>query len=75
VPTCSFAIGYIYSFVAAGVFYWALMRWCPHAASHLDHPVSGEEIVAAADEKMILAGERKPHKGMLGLVRSLRDRV
>jgi len=70
-----FAIGYIYSFVAAGVFYWALMRWCPHAASHLDHPVSGEEIVAAADEKMILAGERKPHKGMLGLVRSLRDRV
>ena len=51
------------------------MRWCPHAASHLDHPVSGEEIVAAADEKMILAGERKPHKGMLGLVRSLRDRV
>ncbi|KZM27118.1 uncharacterized protein EKO05_0008988 [Ascochyta rabiei] len=69
-----FAIGYIYSFVAAGLFYWGLMRWFPHTASHLDYPNTGEDIIAAADEKHLLSGERKPQKGIRDLIRSVRHR-
>jgi NCS1 family nucleobase:cation symporter-1 len=46
-----FAIGYIYSFAAAGVFYWAFMRFVPEQGSRIDHPVTGEDIVAANDER------------------------
>lgn len=46
-----FAIGYIYSFIAAGVFYWAFMRFMPEQESRMDHAVTGEEIVVANDER------------------------
>lgn len=67
-----FAIGYIYSFIAAGIFYWGLMRWFPHLESQLEHPNTGEDIIAAADEKQLQSGARKPQKGLLDLVRSVR---
>lgn len=72
--TYSFAIGYMYSFVAAGVFYWALMRWFPHEESRLDHPNTGEDIIAASDEKQLLSGARKPQRGLRDLIRSRRNR-
>ena len=46
-----FAIGYIYSFVSAGVFYWGFNRFFPHRESMMDHPETGEEIVAENDRK------------------------
>ncbi|KPI41418.1 putative permease [Cyphellophora attinorum] len=48
-----FAIGYIYSFFAAGVFYWGFNRFFPHHESILDHAVTGEEIIAANDQKNV----------------------
>ncbi|QIW98067.1 hypothetical protein AMS68_003585 [Peltaster fructicola] len=48
-----FAIGYIYSFVAAGVFYWLFNRFFPHLESKLSQPNTGEEIIAANDEKNV----------------------
>ncbi|KAL6702814.1 hypothetical protein ACN47E_000900 [Coniothyrium glycines] len=63
-----FAIGYMYSFVASGVFYWALMRWVPHHESRLDHPNTGEDIIAAADEKQLQSGKRKPQRGLRDLL-------
>jgi nucleobase:cation symporter-1, NCS1 family len=48
-----FAIGYIYSFIAAGVFYVALMRFFPHQESKMDHAVTGEDIISANDERRI----------------------
>lgn len=59
-----FAIGYIYSFLAAGLFYWALMKFFPHLPSKLDHPVTGEDVIVAADEKAIAAGERRVQRSM-----------
>ena len=53
----SFAIGYIYSFIAAGIFYWALMRFFPHQDSMMDHAVTGEDIIAANDEKKFRRSE------------------
>jgi NCS1 family nucleobase:cation symporter-1 len=46
-----FAIGYIYSFVAAGVFYWAFMRFVPEQGSRMDHQETGEDIIVANDER------------------------
>ncbi|OAL34318.1 hypothetical protein AYO20_06371 [Fonsecaea nubica] len=46
-----FAIGYVYSFVAAGVFYWGFNRFWPHTESMLTHPETGEDIIAANDAK------------------------
>lgn len=48
-----FAIGYIYSFVAAGVFYWGFNRFFPHLQSQMDHPETGEDIIAANDAKNV----------------------
>lgn len=48
-----FNIGYVYSFVAAGVFYWAFNKFFPHTESILDHPETGEDVIAAQDEKNI----------------------
>jgi NCS1 family nucleobase:cation symporter-1 len=70
----SFAIGYIYSFIAAGLFYWGLMRWFPHTESQLESPNTGEDIIAASDEKKLLSGERKHQRGLLDFVRSARRR-
>ncbi|KAF1966531.1 hypothetical protein BU23DRAFT_486186 [Bimuria novae-zelandiae CBS 107.79] len=46
-----FAIGYIYSFIAAGVFYWGFNRFFPHPESTMDHAETGEDIIAAQDAK------------------------
>jgi nucleobase:cation symporter-1, NCS1 family len=46
-----FAIGYIYSFAAAGVFYYLFNRFFPHTESIMDHPETGEDIIAAQDAK------------------------
>ncbi|KAK3624801.1 hypothetical protein LTR56_020766 [Elasticomyces elasticus] len=46
-----FAIGYIYSFVSAGLFYWIFMKYFPHKPSMLDHADTGEDIIAEADQK------------------------
>ncbi|KAK4951492.1 hypothetical protein LTR10_010468 [Elasticomyces elasticus] len=46
-----FAIGYIYSFVSAGLFYWIFMKYFPHKESMLDHADTGEDIIAEADQK------------------------
>jgi nucleobase:cation symporter-1, NCS1 family len=48
-----FAIGYIYSFFAAGVFYWGFNRFFPHHESMLDHAITGEDIIAANDQKNV----------------------
>jgi nucleobase:cation symporter-1, NCS1 family len=60
-----FNIGYIYSFVAAGVFYWLFNRFFPHRDSFMDHPETGEDIIAANDMKNVQErraswSERKP---------------
>ena len=49
----SFAIGYIYSFFAAGVFYWLFNRFFPHPESMLDHAETGEDVIAANDAKNV----------------------
>ncbi|KAF7545566.1 hypothetical protein G7046_g9535 [Stylonectria norvegica] len=59
-----FAIGYVYSFIAAGVFYWGFNAFFPHTESQMDHPETGEEIIAAQDAKNVekrradLAGQK-----------------
>jgi len=57
-----FAIGYIYSFFAAGIFYYGFNRFFPHHESIMDHPETGEEIIAANDAKNMekRAAERRP---------------
>ena len=50
-PLISFNIGYIYSFIAAGVFYYGFNHFFPHTESMLDHPITGEDIVVANDLK------------------------
>ncbi|KAH4127776.1 hypothetical protein HBI17_007570 [Parastagonospora nodorum] len=69
-----FAIGYIYSFIAAGIFYWGLMKWFPHTPSMLSEPNTGEDIIAASDEKQLLAGTRKQQRGLRDLLRKSRNR-
>ncbi|KAK4693788.1 nucleobase:cation symporter-1, NCS1 family, partial [Lecanoromycetidae sp. Uapishka_2] len=48
-----FNIGYMYSFVSAGVFYWAFNRFVPHTESIMDHAETGEDIIAANDAKNV----------------------
>ncbi|KAF2651533.1 hypothetical protein K491DRAFT_696376 [Lophiostoma macrostomum CBS 122681] len=48
-----FSIGYIYSFAAAGIFYWGFNRFFPYHPALLDHPDTGEEIIAAQDAKNV----------------------
>jgi len=50
-----FNIGYLYSFISAGVFYWLFNRFFPHTESILDHPNTGEDIIAAQDAKNVEA--------------------
>ncbi|KAH9877738.1 hypothetical protein J1614_002955 [Plenodomus biglobosus] len=64
-----FAIGYIYSFTAAGLFYWGLMKWFPHTPSQLEQPITGEDIIVASDEKAIASGQRKIQRSMWDLLR------
>lgn len=49
----SFNIGYIYSFIGAGLFYWGFNRFFPHTESIMDHPETGEELIVANDLKNI----------------------
>jgi NCS1 family nucleobase:cation symporter-1 len=51
--TDSFHIGYIYSFITAGLFYWGFNKFFPHADSIMDHPETGEDIIAAQDAKNV----------------------
>lgn len=55
-----FSIGYIYSFIAAGVFYWGFNKFFPHTESILDHPETGEDIIAENDAKNV---ERRQAEG------------
>jgi NCS1 family nucleobase:cation symporter-1 len=48
-----FAIGYIYSFFASGIFYYGFMRFFPHRESELDFAITGEDVIVAADEKRL----------------------
>jgi len=48
-----FNIGYIYSFIAAGLFYWGFNRFFPHTESIMDHAETGEDIIAANDAKNV----------------------
>ncbi|PVH76725.1 hypothetical protein DL98DRAFT_517709 [Cadophora sp. DSE1049] len=48
-----FAIGYVYSFFAAGTFYWLFNRFFPHTESIMDHPELGEDIIAENDLKNV----------------------
>jgi NCS1 family nucleobase:cation symporter-1 len=48
-----FSIGYVYSFIAAGVFYWGFNRFFPHTESIMDHAETGEDIIAANDAKNV----------------------
>jgi nucleobase:cation symporter-1, NCS1 family len=64
-PRCSFNIGYLYSFFAAGVFYWLFNRFAPAHESMMDHAVTGEDTIAANDAKNVQErrasfSERKP---------------
>ena len=49
----SFNIGYVYSFIAAGLFYWGFNRFFPHTESMMDHAETGEDIIAANDAKNV----------------------
>jgi nucleobase:cation symporter-1, NCS1 family len=49
----SFGIGYLYSFVAAGIFYYGFNKFFPHEESMMDHADTGEEIIAAQDAKNV----------------------
>jgi nucleobase:cation symporter-1, NCS1 family len=63
----SFGIGYIYSFIAAGLFYWGFNKIFPHHESMMDHAETGEDIIAANDAKNVeMRAERR---------KSLVDRV
>ncbi|KAI7227832.1 hypothetical protein KC330_g8203 [Hortaea werneckii] len=48
-----FAIGYIYSFISAAVFYWLFNRFFPHHDSRMDHAETGEDIIAANDAEEV----------------------
>lgn len=55
----------MYSFFAAGVFYWLFNRFFPHLESMRDTPETGEDIIAAQDAKNVEArrvsrSERQP---------------
>lgn len=60
----SFAIGYMYSFVAAGLCYWVLMRFVPEHESRMDHEVTGEEILHANDERKARQFYKDEKKGL-----------
>ena len=47
------------------------MRFFPHQESILETPNTGEEIIAASDEKQLLSGARKPQRGIRDLVRAM----
>lgn len=53
-----FAIGYIYSFVAAAVFYWGFMKFFPHREDELDYAMLGEDVIVAADQARLARGEK-----------------
>ena len=62
----SFNIGYIYSFVSAGIFYWGFNKLVPHNESVLERAETGEDIIAANDAKNVelrraIRAERRPN--------------
>jgi len=57
-----FDIGYIYSFVAAGIFYYGFMRFFPHRESEMDFAITGEDIIVAADQKRLQQEHQQKEK-------------
>lgn len=47
------------------------MHFFPHQESRLESPNTGEDIIAASDEKQLLSGARKPQKGIRDYVRAM----
>jgi NCS1 family nucleobase:cation symporter-1 len=47
------------------------MRYFPHQESKLETPNTGEDIIAASDEKQLLSGARKPQRGIRDLARAM----
>lgn len=45
------------------------MKFFPHRESQLDHAITGEDIVVAADEKAIASGERKIQRSIWDIMR------
>jgi NCS1 family nucleobase:cation symporter-1 len=60
-----FGLGYMYSFFAAGVFYYGFMKFFPHTESMLDHPETGEDIIAQNDAKNM---EKRAAEGRRGIM-------
>jgi NCS1 family nucleobase:cation symporter-1 len=52
-PPHRFDIGYLYSFISAGIFYYGFNHFFPHTESILDHPETGEDIIAENDAKNV----------------------
>jgi NCS1 family nucleobase:cation symporter-1 len=50
------------------------MRFFPHTPSQLDSPNTGEDIIAASDEKKLLSGERKLQRSLMSYIRSPKRR-
>ncbi|CZR41770.1 hypothetical protein LB506_003811 [Fusarium annulatum] len=46
-----FYIGYIYSFLSAGIFYYLLNHFFPAPESMVEYAITGEDIIAAQDAK------------------------
>jgi NCS1 family nucleobase:cation symporter-1 len=47
------------------------MRFFPHQESRLEAPNTGEDIIAASDEKQLVSGARKPQRSMRDTVRAM----
>jgi NCS1 family nucleobase:cation symporter-1 len=45
------------------------MKFFPHRPSQLDYAITGEDIIAASDEKAIASGERKVQRSIWDLMR------
>ncbi|KAG9499368.1 hypothetical protein J7337_010188 [Fusarium musae] len=54
-----FYIGYVYSFISAGVFYYILNHFFPAPESMVEFAITGEDIIAAQDAKNL----EKKHGG------------
>lgn len=51
----SFYVGYMYSFLAGGVFYYTFNHFSPASESMIEFAITGEDIIAAQDAKNLEA--------------------
>ncbi|KAJ4149875.1 hypothetical protein LMH87_010653 [Akanthomyces muscarius] len=63
-----FNIGYVYSFIAAGTFYWGFNKIFPHHESIMNHPETGEEIIAANDAKNMEECQARRDRAKPGII-------